>query len=47
LADRDALERLLRNGIRRMPAVGSTWTDAQIDALYGYTKGLKPSGGQG
>ena len=27
-----------------MPAVGSTWTDEQIDALFAYTKGLEASG---
>jgi hypothetical protein len=30
-----------------MPAVGSTWTDAQLDALFAYTKGLSASGSQG
>ena len=40
------LEALVRNGVRTMPAVGSTWTDAELDALYAYTKGL-PSGSQG
>ena len=28
-----------------MPAVGSGWTDAQIDALIAYTKTLKKAGG--
>ena len=37
----------MHDGIRTMPAVGSTWTDAQIDALYAYTKGLEASGSQG
>jgi cytochrome c oxidase subunit 2 len=46
LADRTRLEALVRNGIRTMPAVGSTWTDAELDALYSYTKGLK-SGSEG
>ena len=45
LTDRTRLADLVRNGFKSMPAVGSTWTDAQIDALYAYTKGL--SGGQG
>jgi cytochrome c oxidase subunit II len=44
LSDRTALAALVRKGIRTMPAVGSTWTDEQIDALYAYTKGLKASG---
>ena len=43
LTDRASLEKLLREGVRTMPAVGSTWTDEQIDALLAYTKGL--SGG--
>ena len=47
LTDRTRLEALVRNGIRTMPAVGSTWTDAEIDALYAYTKGLEASGSQG
>jgi cytochrome c oxidase subunit 2 len=46
LTDRTRLEALVRNGVRTMPAVGSTWTDAELDALYAYTKGLK-SGSQG
>ena len=47
LSDRNRLEALVRDGVRTMPAVGSTWTDAQIDALYAYTKGLEASGSQG
>ena len=47
LSDRNRLESLVRDGVRTMPAVGSTWTDAQIDALYAYTKGLEASGSQG
>lgn len=47
LSDRNRLESLVHEGVRTMPAVGSTWTDAQIDALYAYTKGLEASGGQG
>jgi cytochrome c oxidase subunit 2 len=47
LSNRDRLASLVRDGIRTMPAVGSTWTDEQIDALYAYTKGLEASGGQG
>jgi cytochrome c oxidase subunit II len=47
LSDRNRLASLVRDGFRTMPAVGSTWTDAQIDALYAYTKGLEASGSQG
>ena len=47
LSDRNRLEALVRDGVRTMPAVGSTWTDAQIDALYAYTKGLAASGSEG
>jgi cytochrome c oxidase subunit 2 len=36
LADRDSLEELLRNGRGEMPAVGSDWSDDQIDALIAY-----------
>jgi cytochrome c oxidase subunit 2 len=46
LSDRNRLEALVRDGVRTMPAVGSTWTDAQIDALYAYTKRLEASGSQ-
>ena len=45
LADRNRLASIVRDGIRKMPAVGSTWTDAQIDALYAYTKGLGSGSG--
>jgi cytochrome c oxidase subunit II len=47
LADRDALEELVRNGRRRMPAVGSEWTDEQIEALVDYLRESPPSGQQG
>ena len=47
LTDRARLESLVHDGIRTMPAVGDTWTDEQIDALYAYTKGLSASGSQG
>ena len=40
LADRIRLEALVRDGVRTMPVVGSTWTEDEIDALYAYTKGL-------
>ena len=38
LADRNALEVLLRNGRGQMPSVGKDWTSAQLDALVAYTK---------
>jgi cytochrome c oxidase subunit 2 len=45
LADRNGLETLLRQGRGMMPAVGSTWTDDQIDALVAYTKRFARTGG--
>jgi cytochrome c oxidase subunit 2 len=45
LGDRNRLAALVRDGVRKMPAVGNTWTDEQIDALYAYTKGLSSGGG--
>jgi cytochrome c oxidase subunit 2 len=45
LADPEALERTVRNGRRTMPAVGSGWTEGQIDALNAYLKETPPSGG--
>jgi len=38
LAQRAALETLLRNGGIKMPAVGRAWTDRQMNALLGYVK---------
>jgi cytochrome c oxidase subunit 2 len=37
LADRKAIEVLLRNGQGQMPAVGRDWTSQQLDALIAYT----------
>lgn len=34
------LSTILRNGVGEMPAVGSDWTDAQIEALVAYTSTL-------
>ncbi len=34
------LSTILRNGVGMMPAVGSDWTDAQIEALVAYTSTL-------
>jgi cytochrome c oxidase subunit 2 len=36
LTQPSALEAIVRNGRNRMPAVGNTWTDAQIAALSEY-----------
>jgi cytochrome c oxidase subunit 2 len=44
LADRDALEDIVRNGRRAMPAVGSGWTSEQIDALANYLEENPPGG---
>jgi cytochrome c oxidase subunit 2 len=44
LTDPEALAEIVRNGRREMPAVGSGWTDAQIDALVAYLRENPPSG---
>jgi mono/diheme cytochrome c family protein len=44
LSDRDALEQVVRNGIRTMPAVGSGWSDEQVAALARYLQESPPSG---
>ncbi len=44
LSDPEALALLVHNGRRTMPAVGSGWTDEQIDALAAYLKESPPSG---
>jgi cytochrome c oxidase subunit 2 len=44
LGDRHGIETLLRNGQGQMPAVGRTWTGAQIDALVSYTKRFAKAG---
>jgi cytochrome c oxidase subunit II len=38
LADRQALETLIRNGRGQMPPVAQTWGDDQVTALYRYVK---------
>jgi cytochrome c oxidase subunit 2 len=38
LTDVSGLETILRQGIGTMPAVGSDWSNAQIEALVAYTK---------
>jgi cytochrome c oxidase subunit 2 len=45
LSDPAAIENLVRNGRRTMPAVGSGWTSEQIAALANYLKESPPSGG--
>jgi cytochrome c oxidase subunit 2 len=47
LADREGIETLLRRGRRVMPAVGSDWTSAQINALIEYSKRFADDGNQG
>jgi cytochrome c oxidase subunit 2 len=44
LADPDAVETIVRNGRRAMPAVGAGWTAEQIDALNAYLKENPPGG---
>jgi cytochrome c oxidase subunit 2 len=44
LTDPVALGALVRNGKKTMPAVGSEWTDEQIEALASYLKENPPSG---
>jgi cytochrome c oxidase subunit II len=44
LSDPAALASLVRNGRRTMPAVGSGWTDEQVQALASYLKETPPSG---
>jgi cytochrome c oxidase subunit 2 len=46
LRDRKGIETMLREGVGKMPAVGSDWSDAQIDALVAYTKTLKKTSGR-
>jgi len=44
LTDPEALAELVRNGRGEMPAVGSDWTDEQIQALVAYLRESPPSG---
>jgi cytochrome c oxidase subunit II len=44
LTDSRAIESIVRNGIRTMPAVGAGWTGEQIRALNTYLKENPPSG---
>ena len=43
LTDAKGLRTILRDGVGAMPAVGSGWSDDQIEALVAYTKTLKKS----
>jgi cytochrome c oxidase subunit 2 len=47
LSDPAALASLVHNGRRTMPAVGSGWTEEQVDALANYLKENPPSGNAG
>jgi cytochrome c oxidase subunit II len=47
LADRKAIEVLLRNGQGQMPPVGKDWSALQLDALIAYTKRFATQGGNG
>jgi cytochrome c oxidase subunit 2 len=47
LADRHAIEVLVRNGQGQMPSVGKDWTSQQLDALVAYTKQFAKTGGSG
>jgi cytochrome c oxidase subunit 2 len=44
LADPEAVENVVRNGRRTMPAVGPGWTDEQMDALTAYLAENPPDG---
>jgi cytochrome c oxidase subunit 2 len=44
LTDPEALADIVRNGRREMPAVGSEWTDAQVESLVAYLRENPPSG---
>ena len=48
LSDRKALTLLLRDGRGAMPAVGKTWSDAQLNATLDYlAKRFKSGSGSG
>lgn len=44
LADASAVDNIVQNGRRTMPAVGAGWTDEQLDALTTYLRENPPSG---
>jgi cytochrome c oxidase subunit 2 len=45
LSDAAAVEDIVRNGRRTMPAVGAGWSEEQIEALTTYLRESPPSGG--
>jgi len=47
LADRKAMTLLLRQGRNKMPAVGKTWSDKQLNALLDYLQKRFNAGGSG
>jgi cytochrome c oxidase subunit 2 len=47
LTNEAELAKIVRNGRRAMPAVGSGWTDEQVAALASYLEENPPSGSQG
>jgi cytochrome c oxidase subunit 2 len=47
LADREALELLVRNGRGNMPPVAAGWSDQTFRALFAYTRTLTQAGGGG
>jgi cytochrome c oxidase subunit 2 len=44
LADAEAVDRTVRNGVRTMPAVGAGWSEEQMRALTTYLRESPPSG---
>jgi cytochrome c oxidase subunit II len=44
LSDPEAIESIVRNGRRTMPAVGAGWTDEQVEALTNYLEESPPGG---
>jgi mono/diheme cytochrome c family protein len=44
LADAETVERIVRNGIRTMPAVGAGWSDEHVRALTAYLQENPPGG---
>jgi cytochrome c oxidase subunit II len=44
LADEQAVARIVRNGLRTMPAVGAGWSDEHVQALTDYLEESPPSG---
>jgi hypothetical protein len=44
LTDEQAVARIVREGIRTMPAVGAGWSDEHVEALTSYLAENPPSG---